>query len=382
MIQCREQYNINSKTSTLNNQQMNTNQLSPAARRQRKFLMVLPLLVLPFLTMAFWALGGGKGSEKNVSAPQQGLDTRLPEASFRPDEKEDKFSVYEMLGRETDSSGFDDPRTLSFQALGMADRHEQRIGEKLARIQAEMEKPETEPKVQRSGAPRSTSVDLDRDVRRLEGLIHQIQDPGEVDPEMRQLDAVLDKILEVQDPGRGAEKRTAESRGSGNFYQARVAGQAGADQAIRAVIHQDQTVIAGSVIRLRLQDSVRVGETLVQRNELVHGTVSVNGERLQIEISFIRYGNAILPVKLSAYDLDGLEGLYSPGALTRDAMKEGADDAMQGLRFSTLDPSVSEQLAGAGLQAAKGLFRKKARLVKIRVKAGYRLLLRDRNQRV
>ncbi|HEY1007581.1 MAG TPA: hypothetical protein VGD92_10375, partial [Sphingobacteriaceae bacterium] len=75
---------------------MNTNQLSPAARRQRKFLMVLPLLVLPFLTMAFWALGGGKGSEKNVSGPQQGLDTRLPEASFRPDEKEDKFSVYEM----------------------------------------------------------------------------------------------------------------------------------------------------------------------------------------------------------------------------------------------------------------------------------------------
>ncbi|WPU98398.1 hypothetical protein SNE26_20440 [Mucilaginibacter sp. cycad4] len=28
--------------------------------KKRRFLMILPLLVLPFTTMAFWALGGGK----------------------------------------------------------------------------------------------------------------------------------------------------------------------------------------------------------------------------------------------------------------------------------------------------------------------------------
>ena len=42
-------------------------QRSQAFLRKRKMMMVLPLLVLPFLTMAFWALGGGNAAtiEKN-----------------------------------------------------------------------------------------------------------------------------------------------------------------------------------------------------------------------------------------------------------------------------------------------------------------------------
>lgn len=28
-------------------------------KRQRRFMLVLPLLTLPFVTLAFWALGGG-----------------------------------------------------------------------------------------------------------------------------------------------------------------------------------------------------------------------------------------------------------------------------------------------------------------------------------
>ena len=34
-------------------------QRSQAYLRKRKMMMVLPLLVVPFLTMAFWSLGGG-----------------------------------------------------------------------------------------------------------------------------------------------------------------------------------------------------------------------------------------------------------------------------------------------------------------------------------
>jgi hypothetical protein len=35
-------------------------------QRQRKFLIVLPLLVLPFITAMFWALGGGKVSDADA----------------------------------------------------------------------------------------------------------------------------------------------------------------------------------------------------------------------------------------------------------------------------------------------------------------------------
>lgn len=41
---------------------METKAHSPQFRQQRKFYMVLPLLVLPFITFMFWALGGGKVS--------------------------------------------------------------------------------------------------------------------------------------------------------------------------------------------------------------------------------------------------------------------------------------------------------------------------------
>ncbi|HEY0895009.1 MAG TPA: conjugative transposon protein TraM [Sphingobacteriaceae bacterium] len=357
-----------------------TTQLSHAAHRQSKFLLVLPVLVLPFMTMAFWALGGGRTPEKMLTGPQQGLDIHLPEAQFKPGEKQDKFSVYETLAKQMDSGRMEAGK-LAFSSLTeeTAGRQEQRIEEKLNRIRAELEKP-AEPAPRPAGARKRSSVNLDPDVARLESLIRTIQNPGDEDPEIRQLDAVLDKILEVQDPGRKMEKGRAEPRSSGRLFRVLVADSAESGQAVRAVIHQDQTVISGSVIRLRLLEGIYVGKTLVPENELVYGEVTVDGERLKIGISSVRFGNAILPVALDAFDLDGLEGLYAPGALTRDAIKNGADDALQRLQLTTLDPSLSAQVAGAGLQAAKGLFRKKARQVRVKVRAGYQLLLRDRNQ--
>ena len=199
---------------------------------------------------------------------------------------------------------------------------------------------------------------------------------------MRQLDAVLEKILELQDPDRAKEKEMTKYNNSGNASRVLVANADDSPRAIQAVIHQDQTIVSGSVIKLRLIDSILVGEMVIPRHEFVYGIASIGGERMNIDIATLRYGNAILPVSLAAFDLDGLEGLYTPGALTRDAMKQGADDAMQSLQFMALDPSLSAQAATAGLQAAKGLFRKKSRQIRVKVKAGYQLLLHDLNQRM
>ena len=50
---------------------------------------------------------------------------------------------------------------------------------------------------------------------------------------------------------------------------------------------------------------------------------------------------------------------------------------MQGMQFMTMDQSIGAQAGAAGIQAAKGLFSKKVKLVRVTVKAGYRILLRD-----
>ena len=113
---------------------------------------------------------------------------------------------------------------------------------------------------------------------------------------------------------------------------------------------------------------------------MIYGLAHVNNERLEINLKTLRYKNSILPVSLSAFDLDGLEGLLISGAMSRDASKEGVDDALQNLQIMTMDPSIGAQAASAGVQAAKGLFRKKVKQIRVELKAGYQLLLRDNNQ--
>lgn len=383
-------------------------QQSAETLRKRKFLMVLPLLVFPFMTMAFWALGGGKGMPDKELAKQskEGFNTDLPDAKFNQEEKNDKFSIYQTSARESantdEESGF---KGLAFpEDADAVDPNEQKINEKLAQITTELNR--TTPS---SGDSYSTarvaayqqSSNMGADVNRLENLMNSLQGGNEDDKEMAQLNSILEKVLEIQNPSRAREKQKEKSieRSTGVFsvhvangqdekqslyaltrnIDSRYAENTG--NAIEATIHQDQEIVAGSVIKLRLLDSIYVRGTLIPRNEFVYGIASIDDERLKIDIPTLRYKNSILPVSLSAFDLDGLEGLYIPGAITRDASKKGVEDAVQSLQIMTMDPSVSAQVAGAGVQAAKGLFSRKVKQVRVKLKAGYQLFLRDNSQR-
>jgi len=83
---------------------------------------------------------------------------------------------------------------------------------------------------------------------------------------------------------------------------------------------------------------------------------------------------------MKVFDQDGLSGIYVPGAIARDAAKEGTDQAIQGYDPLSYDPSLGAQAATAGLTMAKGFFSKKVKLVKVTVKAGYAVLLLNGNQ--
>ena len=120
-----------------------------------------------------------------------------------------------------------------------------------------------------------------------------------------------------------------------------------------------------------------VNGTLIPRNSFVYGSCNVDGERLKISITGIRFNNSLFPVSLTVYDLDALEGVRVPGAIGRDAGKEGADRAVQSMQLMSLDPSLGAQAASAGLEAVKGFAGKKVKLVRVTVKAGYPMLLMD-----
>jgi conjugative transposon TraM protein len=151
--------------------------------------------------------------------------------------------------------------------------------------------------------------------------------------------------------------------------------------AIQAVIHETQTIVNGSTVKLRLLNDVFINDVHIPKDNFLYGIASLRGERLSIKINSVRYNNSLFPVELSVYDMDGLNGIYIPGAITRDVAKQSADRSMQTIGLASLDPSWQAQAAGAGIEAAKTLVSRKVKLVKVTVKAGYQVLLRDEKQK-
>jgi hypothetical protein len=84
-----------------------------------------------------------------------------------------------------------------------------------------------------------------------------------------------------------------------------------------------------------------------------------------------------LPVSLHLFDFDGLEGIYIPGAISRDAAKQSGDRAIQGMGISTFNPGIGAQAAGVGIETARNILSRKIRMTKVTVKSGYHVWLLD-----
>lgn len=149
---------------------------------------------------------------------------------------------------------------------------------------------------------------------------------------------------------------------------------------IRVCIDEEQTLAGGDRVRLRLEEPVSVGGRMIGAGTVIYGVASIDGQRLGIEVEGIEDGGEIIPVSLTAYDLDGGEGLYIPDSKERTAAKEAAASIGTGLGTSiSFARSASQQVAmdlvrGAmtgGTQYAASRLRE----VRVTVKAGYRLLL-------
>lgn len=360
--------------------------------KQRRFLLALPLLVLPFTALAFHALGGGKGTMEATEAQVPGINTNLPGADFSKEKPQSKLDLYEQARQDSIKRARDlESRATIANSIsdGFTDPQEQRVMEKLALLEDELNRPLDEtpqtaraiPTLERQSVP--MMPDTEADIERLERMMENLyrEDPTE-DAELDQLNGMLERILDIQHPGRIHEKLMEQSLANKeSTYPVNLAGDTLPHNGIRAVIHRDQEAVNGSSIQLRLLDSIYVNGRLIPANSFVHGTCAVGGERLTITVRTLRHGNSILPVSLTVYDMDGMQGLYAPGALTRDAAAQGGNDAIQGMQLMSLDPSLAAQAATAGVNAAKGLFSRRIKQIKVKAKAGYTLLLRDDNQR-
>ena len=423
------------------NAALNSGQLpqhTPEFLKERKFLAVIPLLIIPFLTMAFWALGGGKQSASAFeNSNAQGLNATLPQAQFKDQKAQDKMGVYQTVKTDSVSSSSSGVSESFVKSMGLdaakaghtdsatqrstanltggptvADVNEAKIQAKLAAINQQINQPE-QPNY---GGGSASSPQSAADVKRLELMMKAMNgNGGGNDPEMKQLTQMLQQINDIQNPGNANSKlRTQSLKNHGRVYAVTAANDDDDDNpasdkmqvsyasydgggktkkrhsanaaetagnTIQAVVHEDQTLVTGAVIKLRLLDGIYVNGKMIPKGSFVYGTCALNNERLEVKITSIRYLNNILPVALAVYDLDGMEGLYVPGSIGRDAAKNGVGDAVQSMQLMSMDQSVGTQAASAGVEAAKGLFNHKVKQIKVKVKAGYEVLLKDSNDR-
>lgn len=399
--------------------------------RKRKMMLVLPLLVIPFLTMAFWALGGGKGNSQSTGVEiSQGLNPKLPDANLREEKLLDKLGFYDKADKDSAKmvewmrsdpyyNQKPDTETVSTNQLEQltqttASKYNQRLN--LSPFEQSKQKPEEEVmqklsllqkqldnnsslSVKRDGGYDNhyqTNPELASEVDRLESMLNQVNTGNGEDPEIRQLSSVMDKILDIQHPGR-VKERLEQNKLQKSPNILTVTATAGNDtldkgffgmenekiekssNAIEAMVNENQVLVNGAVIKLRLLQDMFINSSRIPSGNFVFGVASLNGERLEIEINSIRTGSSLYPVKMEVYDMDGLPGIHIPGAITRDVAKQSADNSLQMMELTTFDPSLKAQAAAAGINTAKSLLTKKVKLVKVMVKAGYKVLLLDKS---
>ena len=149
---------------------------------------------------------------------------------------------------------------------------------------------------------------------------------------------------------------------------------------ISACVHTRQTVTDGQTVRFRLLEPMLVSGKEIPRNTSLVGVAKIQGERLNVLISSLEYHGNIIPVELAVYDTDGQAGIFIPGSMERSAAKEivagMGTSAGSSMNIST---DAGAQLAadlGKGLiQGTSQYFSKKMRSVKVHLKAGYKVLI-------
>ncbi|MEN2416143.1 conjugative transposon protein TraM [Flavobacterium mesophilum] len=410
--------------------------------KRRKMLLVLPLITLPFITILFYILGGGRMEAETAKREiKKGFNFNLPIPKFKEDSSLDKMSYYdqaavdsikllEQIKKDPNYSNqkivegsiddFTDNNLVrahsEFNTSSYQDANEQKVYQKLKALQKVINQPAVPDNYgqdMREFENYGSSKGESDAIKNLVQMMSQMGTSQEPDPELKQLGGMLENILDIQHPSRVQEKLKKASEinkgkvftvspkkeadnttslqqntappdllKSNSFYSVEENLNSEQQQnSIEAIIHETQTIVNGSIIKLRLKTDVFLQGILIPKNTFLYGIASLKGERLEVKINNIQYRNSIFPVELSVYDLDGIDGIYIPGAISRDVAKTSADRSLQTLGLNGVTDSWGAQAAELGIEAAKSLMSKKVKLIKVVVKAGYQVLLYDEKQK-
>ncbi|MFN4083980.1 MAG: conjugative transposon protein TraM [Bacteroidia bacterium] len=140
---------------------------------------------------------------------------------------------------------------------------------------------------------------------------------------------------------------------------------------IKAVIdNSNRDVKAGSTVRIRITENCNVSGVDIPKNTIISGIANFGNERVQIKVTSINYNGHILPVSLSAFEMDGIEGIYVPGGINQeikeDAARSGAGSVNKGVTIAV--PMVGSISTGA--------INKKVQDPSVKISDGHKIILK------
>ncbi|MCH7415272.1 conjugative transposon protein TraM [Belliella sp. R4-6] len=398
-------------------------------------LLFMPVVVIPLLLLGMTFF---KGQQLEAEQEYLGINSNLPDVMLDQTAL-NKWKTYELEQlkerKEREAKRLDPytkaitseenlPVTLMLDGENELKAQEEQLQEKLQNI---MELTQRQPSValppendrqiiqavqnpdpylrseQSYGLERAS---VNEEIDRLEYLMQRMQERhGQPDPELMQLEGLMDKVLALQYPDRYipnlektreevrsafSVKQNSEDFNNGQFNGAEeerngfyglssaVGMEVPIPESFPAVVGEDKQVVSGNSLMLKLTKPIEINGIQFGQGAEIHGVCQLDGERLRIQIAHIRHDNHLLPVKMEVYGMDALPGIAIPGAIGRDASKEGMAQGLQGYNPVQAGFTLQAQLAATGVETARGFLGKKTRLKKVNVKHGHPILLVDK----
>lgn len=392
--------------------------------KKNKALLILPLVLLPFIVLIFYILGGGEkaGNSKTpigTHANQEGANYFLPEAE-KSIEIFEKMEAYQnqnlsneinneySLSERKDTLGNKESDLIDLQADSLkallinqskaevSDKLLAHIKQKEELMQEDLnEDKDVKPAIVKKNlnASNKNKTQLERTVNKSkpeENLIKRITDQQAGIEELEQvfdenislskendsLKFYLQKTQEkLKNLNQKKEQRfSLEKKSSRGFDKKKVS-----NFLIQAEIYETTTVLNGNRIKMRLLDDVWIAGRRAKKNTFFYGICKINKERLNVQLSRFPLEEHFLPVDIQIHDLDGLPGLYIPDNVARRVSKEIGSRT----NTSALWSSPTNPLTGIGINTADRTAQaliKRVRLKKITVKKNTRVYLINQNQ--
>ncbi|WP_319590167.1 conjugative transposon protein TraM [uncultured Draconibacterium sp.] len=367
---------------------------------KNKTLFILPLVLIPFVILIFWVLGGGgtpEEKEKLTQSPNKGINYDLPDAD-NSIEIYDKMEAYQKdESQVVEVPEVDVNDTTKQEEVSLQDTMEQdntlldenanqneilaHIRNKEKQLQQELQ---GEPEVRKSRkkpSPQYQNKPIKPVVKERSEIAKSVT-PIKSATGIEELDEIIDENIVLnrrndslkytlqQAQGRLQRIEAIQSR-SFTLEKKRTSGfnpeETPTQVLIKAEIYETATVLNGNRVKLRLLEDTRINAQKIPRNTFLYGICKIKNERLLIEITQMPVQENFVPVKLTICDLDGLEGLYVPDNAARKVYQEvGASANTSSLMGVTNNPLTYTGIRAADRAAQTML--KRVRLKKVTVK--------------